>query len=180
MLHSTIQAICRHCGTSVVNVVDSSASIRGPEWETSEGTPSPLGVTWLESEQGYNFAIDTVNASKVTLLLYLGNELRVPCYSLQLDQFKNKSGPVWHCRVPISEAGDAVYYAYQIDGPAAKVTDTWHAFDPEKVLLDPYARSVFFPAKFKRDAARLPGPNGGSAPLGRLDVCRCPFDWGNE
>lgn len=180
MSHSTSQTICRHCGTSVVNDVDSSVSIRGPEWEASEGTPSPLGVTWLESEQAYNFAIDTVNAAKVTLLLYLENELRVPWHSLQLDPLKNKSGPVWHCRVPISEAGDAVYYAYQIDGPVAKVTDTWHAFDPEKVLLDPYARSIFFPAKFKRNAARLPGPNGDSAPLGRLDVCRCPFDWGVE
>ncbi|MCA9010121.1 MAG: glycogen-debranching protein, partial [Planctomycetaceae bacterium] len=91
-----------------------------------------------------------------------------------------KSGPIWHCRVPISDAGDAEYYAYNVDGPVEGATLPWHAFDREKVLLDPYSRSIFFPDRFSREAARLPGANAGRAPLGRLDVCRCPFDWGDE
>ena len=183
MLHNTIQSVCRHCGTPVETNQPTDHNrhrITGPEWESTEGTPSPLGVTWLESEQAYNFAIDAANASDVTLLLYLEDELRVPCGLVQLDPLKNKSGPVWHCRVPISKAGDAVYYAYQIDGPTSNVADAWHAFDREKILLDPYARSVFFPVEFDREAARRPGSNAGRAALGRLDVCRCAFDWGTE
>src|SRR5204863_2104575 len=41
-------------------------------------------------------------------------------------------------------------------------------FDPQKVLLDPYAPSVFFPADFSREACAQPGRTDGRAPLGRL------------
>lgn len=179
MLKHTIQSVCRHCGTTVATDA-STNEYSGPTWEHSEGTPTPLGVLWLESEQAYNFAIDAANASEVTLLLYLEDELRVPWHTVEFDPLKKKSGPVWHCRVPISEAGDAVYYAYRVDGPAENSAGTGHAFDREKVLLDPYARSIFFPPEFDREAARRPGINAGLAPLGRLDICRCPFDWGDE
>ncbi len=40
------------------------------DWERSEGSPSPLGATWLESEQAFNFALYSRHASGVTLLLY--------------------------------------------------------------------------------------------------------------
>jgi isoamylase len=178
-LQRTIQSYCRHCGTEIQRA--SSARLPyGPAWEKAEGMPRPLGVTWLEQEQAYNFAIYAGNAAKVTLLLYDSNELQVPLYSLTLDPLTNKTGPIWHCRVPIAVAGDAEYYGYHVDGPVDGVAFPWHAFDPEKVLLDPYSRSVFLPASFDREAARRPGPNAGCAPLGRLDVCRCPFNWGDE
>ncbi len=151
-----------------------------PLWEKTDGTPRPLGVTWLEHDQQYNFALYAGDAATVTLQLYQKHELRVPCISVTLDPLLNKSGPIWHCRVPISEAGDAEYYAYQIDGPVDGAVLQWHAFDPEKVLLDPYARSVFFPECFNREAARSRGSNAGRAPLGRLDICRCSFDWTGE
>src|SRR5262249_3643139 len=41
-------------------------------------------------------------------------------------------------------------------------------YDPEKVLLDPSAREVYFPPKFDRAAAAKPGSNLGRAPLGVL------------
>lgn len=175
----TIQSHCRHCGTDVTAVAR-QRPVMGPNWEKTDGTPRPLGVTWLEHEQAYNFSIYAGDARTVTLLMYLKDELRVPWHSVALDPLKNKSGPIWHCRVPISEAGDAEYYAYHVDGPVEDAALPWHAFDPEKVLLDPYSRSVFFPECFNREAARSPGSNAGRAPLGRLDVCRCPFDWGDE
>ncbi|MCA9125571.1 MAG: glycogen-debranching protein [Planctomycetales bacterium] len=153
---------------------------RVPNWEKNDGTPRPLGVTWLEHEQAYNFALYGGNASKVTLQLYLKDELRVPHLSVTFDPLKNKSGPIWHCRVPMRAAGDAEYYAYQVDGPVDGAALPWHAFDPKKVLLDPYSRSIFFPESFSREAARSSGSNAGRAPLGRLDVCRCPFDWRDE
>ena len=53
-------------------------------------------------------------------------------------------------------------------GPASQGGFDWHCFDPDKVLLDPYAKSVFFPPAFDRAAASRPGSNAGKAPLGLL------------
>ena len=39
-------------------------------WEQSEGSSLPLGVTWIEAEQAFNFAIHSEHAESVTLLLY--------------------------------------------------------------------------------------------------------------
>ena len=44
-------------------------------------------------------------------------------------------------------------------------------FDPQKLLLDPYARCVFFPDSFNRILAMREGPNAGSAPLAVLPPC---------
>jgi glycogen operon protein len=55
----------------------------------------------------------------------------------------------------------------------------FHAFDDEKILLDPYARAVYFPDSFDREAARRPGPNDGEAPLGVIDPDR-EFDWEDD
>ncbi|MFH1299727.1 MAG: alpha-amylase family glycosyl hydrolase [Planctomycetota bacterium] len=173
---NTVQKICQHCGTLVESKVSVGQLQQGPEWEKFEGTPSPLGVNWLNREQAYNFAIEAMNASRVTLLLYLEKEINTPSYSMELDPFKNKSGSVWHCRVPITKAKDAVYYAYRIDGPAANATGNWHAYDPEIVLIDPYARSIFFPT----ETANRVDSESSHTPLGRLDICRCPFDWKDE
>ena len=73
----------------------------------------------------------------------------------------------WHCRLG-GDIGEARYYAYRIDGPRAAGPGLWHAYDPEKVLLDPLAREVFFPPGFDREAARRQGSNLGKAPLGVL------------
>lgn len=175
--NSNVVDYCQHCNMEVVTRC--KHTFRGPDWESFEGSPNPLGVSWLSQEHAYNFAIYAGNARAVTLLIYHKDELQVPWFSVALDPLKNKTRSIWHCRVPISEIGDAEYYAYQIDGPVANAATHWHAFDSKKVLLDPYSRSIFFPESFSRGAARLPGSNSGCAPLGRLDVCRCPFDWGD-
>jgi glycogen operon protein len=141
-------------------------------WATQEGLPFPLGVSWVKAEQAYNFALYSRHAEKVTLLLYREDDLVRPVVSRRLDYLKNKSGRIWHCRVPQTEAAEARYYAYAIDGPMQHGHILWHAFDPDKVLLDPYARAVFFPPSFDRRAAIAPGPNAGKAPLGLLDACK--------
>jgi isoamylase len=50
-------------------------------------------------------------------------------------------------------------------------------FDPDKVLLDPYARAVCFPPAFNREAARRPGSNAGRAPVGVLEASRWADGW---
>lgn len=146
-------------------------------WASIEGAPFPLGVTWIAAEQAYNFALYSKHAEGVTLLLYKEGGVTQPVLTYQFDYLKNKSGRVWHCRIPKQATPEARYYAYKIDGPQPNGPFEWHHFDPQKVLLDPYARSVFFPSAFDRQAAIGPGSNIGKAPLGLLCTCEEFFDW---
>ncbi len=133
-------------------------------WAAQEGTQSPLGVTWVEVEQAFNFALYSKHASGVVLLLYTSEDTVNPAIRHQLNYLTNKSGRVWHCRIPASQMRNVVYYAYQVEGPFEP--EHGHRFDPEKILLDPYAKAVFFPQGFDREAARQVGSNAGRAPLG--------------
>jgi glycogen operon protein len=143
----------------------------------AEGTPYPLGVSWIEEEQAYNFALYSRHAERVTLLLYSKDDAVAPLLGIDLDYLKHKSGRVWHCRVTKQAVAGAAYYAYCVSGPRATDPLDWHRFDADKILLDPYATSVFFPAAFERASAAAPGSNAGKAPLGFLCACESRFDW---
>jgi isoamylase len=151
---------------------------RPAQWDAREGASSPLGVSYVEGDEAYNFALYSKHATAVTLLLFAAGDPVTPVYTRRFDFRVNKSGRIWHCRVPADLVRRAAYYAYRIDGPQSP--GEGQRFDGEKLLLDPYARAVHFPAEFSREAARHPGPNTGRAPLGiltpparRLDV-ECP------
>ncbi len=146
-------------------------------WERSEGAPLPLGVTWLEQEQAFNFALHAEHAESVTLLLYASTDLANPLLTFRFDFLHNKSGRIWHCRIPMKDIGEARYYGYSVSGQAGPQL---HSFDPQKVLLDPYAPCVFFPPGFERELASREGSNAGHAPLGVLNGCRSTFDWDGD
>jgi len=114
-------------------------------WEQAEGTPLPLGVTWIEEEQAFNFAVHSEHAESVTLLLFSATNLVDPVLTFRFDFLRNKSGRIWHCRIPITDIGEARYYAYSVSG---ETVPQLHSFDPQKILVDPYARCVFFPPGF--------------------------------
>ena len=139
----------------------------------------PLGAAWIEAEEAYNFSIYSQHARSVTLLFYDEADQTKPCFTFELDRHVHKTTQVWHCRLPRTMLANARYYAYHLDGPSAWQSGWRHAYDAEKVLLDPYAREVFFPPGFDRSAAQHPGPNAGKAPLGVL-ADEPPFDWGDE
>jgi glycogen operon protein len=123
---------------------------------------------WLAHERAFNFALYSKHATSVTLLLYAEDEAMPVCVR-PLEHLSHKSGRIWHVRVPETDAPDARWYAYQIDGPHLNGDPPhWHAFDRDKILFDPYAASLHFPRAFDREAARRPGPNAGRAPLGVL------------
>ena len=115
-----------------------AALTKRPTWEQAEGSPLPLGVTWIEEEQAFNFAVYAEHAESVTLLLYSSTDVVNPLLTFRFDFLRNKSGRIWHCRLPIAEIGDARYYAYSVSGQTGPQL---HSFDPQKVLLDPYAKS---------------------------------------
>jgi isoamylase len=148
-----------------------------PTWAQTEGTPLPLGATWLEDEQAFNFAVYAEHASNVTLLLYSADDLVHPILTFQFDYIRNKSGRIWHCRLPLHQIRGARYYAYSVSG---QVDSELQTFDPEKVLLDPYAKCVFFPPEFDRKPAIALGPNAGKAPVGVLTGHRVAFDWSGD
>jgi len=149
-------------------------------WFTTEGTAFPLGATWIPAERSYNFALYSRNATKVSLLLFKPEDCTHPAARVFLDPRFHKSGQIWHCRVPHARLNGAKYYGYVIDGPGREKTRHHHAYDLDKVLLDPYAKSVYFPPEFDRDAAMRPGSNMGRAPLGVLFVHEQPFDWSGD
>ena len=146
-------------------------------WAATEGTAYPLGVNVVDQGKACNFALYSRHAHSVTLLLFREQDVAVPAIQVSFDHLVNKSGRIWHCRLPIEALEQIRYYAYSLSGPAD--ADGFHAFDPDKVLLDPYAKSVYFPKSFDREAAITPGSNAGKAPLGVL-VGSSTFSWGED
>ncbi len=146
-------------------------------WEALEGSPRPLGVNFIASQQAWNFALYSKHASAVKLHLYHKNDTQNPVYTYVFKPLLNKSGRVWHCRLAAATVDDAHYYAYQVDGPFN--LQQGHRFDPLKYLLDPYSRAVFFPPAFNRQAAIESGSNIGQAPLGVIRTQR-DFDVLNQ
>lgn len=133
-------------------------------WEREEGAPTPVGATWVQELGAWNFSIYSRAATGVTLLIYGTDDLRVPLLALELDPLVNKTGRIWHCLVSTARVPGAAYYAYQVDGPSGGA----HAFVPAKVLTDPFARRLFFPPTFSREAACGPDANDGRAVLAVL------------
>jgi isoamylase len=145
-------------------------AIRSLKQNIAAGSPWPLGVRKLESEDAYNFAIYSRHATGITLLLYSEADPANPLWEFHFQHPAHKTGSIWHCRIPANTLRGATLYAYRVEGPH----DLKHGqrFDPQKVLRDPYAPSVFFPPNFSRDGCAQPGPTDGCAPLGRLPTER--------
>ena len=136
------------------------------EWDRLEGTPGKMGVTWIPALSAWNFALYSRRATSVTLLIYSADDPIKPIFEHRLNSRVNKSGPNLALLGCGEHAPGAAYYAYRVDGrhdPGAG-----YRFDPQKILLDPFAPSVYFPPAFNRIANGLPGPTDGRAPLGVL------------
>ena len=150
---------------------------RAATWEQVEGSPLPMGSTWIKDEQAFNFAVCAEHAASVTLLLYTPPDLVIPAFVYRFDFLRNKSGHIWHCRIPLADIRECRYYAYSVAGEDPPGV---HSFDPQKILLDPYAKAVFFPPEFDRTLAMREGSNAGRAPLGVLTGQKTEFDWGES
>lgn len=138
------------------------------KWAEVEGLAYPLGQSWVAESQTFNFALYSKHAEAVTLLLFNRSDLTAPCYNEELEFLSHKTGRIWHTRVARAEANGAEYYAYRVRGPVQSAGFEQHAFDHEKLVADPYARCVFFPPGYDRQAAIKAGDNMGKAPLGVL------------
>jgi glycogen operon protein len=140
--------------------------VRLDAWTRVQGSPTPLGATWVESAQAWNFALYSTDATGVSLLIYGQSDFLHPIRSYALDLRFNKTIRVWHILVPTSDVPGAAYYGFKVAGPHNP--SAGQLFDSTKVILDPYARGIFLPHDFSRAAAISSGPNDGKAPLGIL------------
>ena len=100
-------------------------------------------------------------------------------FTLALDYLRNKSGPIWHCRMPKEKPPRAHYYAYRVDGPTPGEFVGTH-LTPKNCSSIPMPVGLF-PSAFDREAATAPGSNEGKAPLALLHTAKqCAFDWGDD
>ena len=94
------------------------------------GSSYPLGATW--DGKGTNFALYSENASAVELCLFdaEGNEKRFP--------ITEQTAFVWHGYLP--SIGPGQRYGYRVHGEYAP--ERGLRFNPNVVLLDPYAKAL--------------------------------------
>jgi isoamylase len=97
------------------------------------GHPYPLGATW--DGQGVNFALFSENADRVELCLFdpSGKE------EIERIELRERTDRIWHCYLPYCRLGQL--YGYRVHGPHDP--ENGHRFNPNKLLLDPYAKATF-------------------------------------
>ncbi|MBV8133372.1 MAG: glycogen debranching protein GlgX, partial [Alphaproteobacteria bacterium] len=96
------------------------------------GRPYPLGATW--DGEGVNFALFSAYAEKVELCLFdrSGNREEE---RIVLPEYTDE---VWHAYLP--DARPNLLYGYRVGGPYDP--SNGHRFNPNKLLIDPYVRSL--------------------------------------
>ncbi len=96
-----------------------------------EGDSTQLGATW--DGLGVNFSLFSANAAKVELCLFdpTGS------HELQRIELPEYTDEVWHGYLP--DAAPGTVYAYRVHGPYQP--EAGHRFNPNKLVLDPYAKA---------------------------------------
>ena len=139
------------------------------EFRVRRGLPLPYGAS--ARRDGVNFSVFSRHATSVSLVLFAPGESE-SVLELPLDSRYNKTGDVWHVFVEGIDPG--IEYGFRADcrpNPDPHVL----RFDPGKVLLDPYSKSV----------AGLETWGEVAVAKGRLEQLRSrvvdeEFDWGHE
>ena len=94
-----------------------------------EGLPYPRGAAWDGS--GTNFAAFSANATKIEVCIFDESGTR----ELQRIALPEYTDQIWHGYLPDVLPGTP--YGYRVHGPYEP--DAGHRFNPNKLLLDPYA-----------------------------------------
>jgi len=124
------------------------------------------------SAGGVNFSVYSKSSAAMELLLFDGVEDARPSRVVPLDPRSNRTNHYWHIFMPGLAGGQI--YGYRAHGPFDP--ERGQRFDPQKVLVDPYARAIAVPSGYSRVAATLPGDNAGFA-MKSVVVDRRGYDW---
>ena len=97
------------------------------------GKPYPLGATW--DGEGVNFALFSENATGVELCLFDDPRAKQETHRIRLEE---RTDQIWHVYIPGLWPGQ--HYGYRVQGPYEPAEG--HRFNPNKLLIDPYAKSI--------------------------------------
>ena len=97
------------------------------------GEPYPLGATW--TGVGVNFALFSAHATRVDLCLFDSVNATAESARMPLPE---QTDMVWHGFFPDIRPNQL--YGYRVHGPYEP--QHGHRFNPNKVVMDPYAKSV--------------------------------------
>ena len=121
------------------------------------GSPYPLGATF--DGEGVNFAVFSANAEQIELCVFDSQGKR----ELQRYPLPEWTDEVWHGYLP--DAGPGLVYGYRAYGPYEP--EQGHRFNPNKLLLDPYAQQARRADQVDRRAPRLQGQGSSRGPVVR-------------
>jgi glycogen operon protein len=102
------------------------------------GRPFPLGANW--DGLGVNFAVFSAHATRIELCLF------DPTGRREIARFDlpERSEDIWHGYLPQAQPG--LVYGYRAYGPYEPQNGM--RFNPNKLLLDPYARRLVHPLRW--------------------------------
>jgi isoamylase len=147
-----------------------------PRSRIREGLPYPQGATW--DGKGTNFAVFSAHATKVEVCVF-DSRAQKEVDRVALPEYTDE---VWHGYLPDIHPGAP--YGYRVYGPYEP--GEGHRFNPNKLLLDPYAtahvgRLKWNPALFgykMESGDDLSFDERDSAPfLPKCTVVDPSFDW---
>ncbi len=145
------------------------------------GNPYPLGAMW--DGKGVSFALFSEHATAVELCLFEAINAQKETHRLA---FTERTDQVWHAYLPDVLPGQL--YGYRVHGPYEP--HQGHRFNPHKIVLDPYARSIGRDVQWadelfgyslgdpKADLTFDERDNAAYAPLGV--VIDAAFTWGDD
>ena len=105
-------------------------------FDIEDGSAHPLGTS--VSRDGVNFSLFSQAATDIVLLLFDSDGASEPLQVIRFDPYRNKTFHFWHMFLRGPVAG--VFYAFRVDGPYQP--SAGHRFNPNKVLIGPYAHGI--------------------------------------
>src|SRR4051812_6138788 len=97
------------------------------------GSPFPLGASW--DGEGVNSALYAENATGVDLCLFDQENNTTESERIRITEVSHHG---WHIYLPGVKPGQL--YGYRVYGPYEP--ENGHRFNPNKVLIDPYAKAI--------------------------------------
>jgi isoamylase len=152
-----------------------------PRIKQYPGSPYPLGATW--DGAGVNFALYADKATGVELCLFNAPNEEKEAAKVKMTE---RSHQVWHIYIPDLKPGQL--YGFRVHG--AYEPNNGQRFNPNKLLLDPYAKAIagkiewndsLFGYEVGNEEEDLSLSEQDSAPfLPKCVVIDPSFDWGED
>jgi isoamylase len=158
------------CFRLIVSIFESMSKNLKDTTEQVVGSAFPLGATPFR--EGVNFSIFCRNGTSVDLLFFDDPDDLEPSREIALDRTLNRTYHYWHIFVKGLKPGQL--YGYRISGPHEPLIGQF--FDPDKILLDPYAKSVAVPTGYRRGEMSSKGK--ADCPSMKSVIVDCSrYDW---